>query len=48
MQRLASAANNIQRDICYFPFQVQDNNEEQKSQLVHFSFYKATFDEEQV
>lgn len=48
MQRLASVANNIQIDNWYFPFQVQDNNEEQKSQGVHFSLYKATFDEEQV
>lgn len=46
-QKLASVANNIQIDICYFLFQVQDKNKEQKSQLVHF-FYKATFDEEQV
>lgn len=48
MQTLPSIRNNIQMDIWYFPFQVQGNNEEEKSQLVHFSFYIATFDEEQV
>lgn len=35
-------------DIWYVPFQMHDKKQDQKSQLVHFTFYKATFGEEQV